>query len=190
MRLATEIRWQDRAFQIPLERIRFTEELGYDAVFTSEGWGSDGLTPLGYLAAVTRRLKLGTSITQVTARSPAATIMAMQTLNAMTGGGRVMLGLGSTRRYVTEGLHGRPWGNPVARMRDFVQIVRNGFAGRSLAHSGRELSIPYPARQDAAEPVKLLLDPTPDIPVYVAAGGEPPAENLDFFRAVAEAIRQ
>ena len=171
MRLATEIRWQDRAFRIPLERIRLTEELGYDAVFTSEGWGSDGLTPLGYLAAVTRRLKLGTSITQVTARSPAATIMAVQTLNAMTGGGRVMLGLGSTRRYVAEGLHGRPWGNPVARMRDFVQIVRNGFAGRSLAYSGRELSVPYPAGQNAVEPVRLLLDPTPDIPVYVAAGG-------------------
>ena len=171
MRLATEIRWQDRTFRIPLERIRLTEELGYDAVFTSEGWGSDGLTPLGYLAAVTRRLKLGTSITQVTARSPAATIMAMQTLNALTGGGRVMLGLGSTRRYVAEGLHGRPWGNPVARMRDFVQIVRNGFAGRSLAHSGQELSVPYPAAQEAVEPVRLLLDPTPDIPVYVAAGG-------------------
>jgi alkanesulfonate monooxygenase SsuD/methylene tetrahydromethanopterin reductase-like flavin-dependent oxidoreductase (luciferase family) len=172
VQLATEIRWQDRSFRIPVERIRLTEELGYDAVFTSEGWGSDGLTPLGYLAAVTRRLKLGTSIAQVTARSPAATVMAMQTLNAMTGGGRVLLGLGSTRRYVAEGLHGRPWGNPVTRMRDFVQIVRNGFAGRSLAHRGTELSIPYPANGNAVEPVKLLLDPTPDIPVYVAAGGK------------------
>jgi alkanesulfonate monooxygenase SsuD/methylene tetrahydromethanopterin reductase-like flavin-dependent oxidoreductase (luciferase family) len=172
VQLATEIRWQDRSFRIPVERIRLTEELGYDAVFTSEGWGSDGLTPLGYLAAVTRRLRLGTSIAQVTARSPAATVMAMQTLNAMTGGGRVLLGLGSTRRYVAEGLHGRPWGNPVARMRDFVQIVRHGFEGRSLAHRGTELSIPYPAEANPVEPVKLLLDPTPDIPVYVAAGGQ------------------
>ena len=171
MQLATEIRWQDRSFVIPLERIMLTEELGYDAVFTSEGWGSDGLTPLGYLAGVTRTLKLGTSITQVTARSPAATVMAMQTLNALTGGGRVMLGLGSTRRYVAEGLHGRPWGNPVARMRDFVQIVRNGFEGRSLAHRGTELSVPFPADADPVEPVRLLLDPTPDIPVYVAASG-------------------
>ena len=96
----------------------------------------------------------------------------MQTLNAMTGGGRVLLGLGSTRRYVAEGLHGRPWGNPVTRMRDFVQIVRNGFEGRSLAHRGTELSIPYPAEANPVEPVKLLLDPTPDIPVYVAAGGQ------------------
>src|SRR5258708_36395147 len=68
-------------------------------------------------------------------------------------------------------------------MRDFVQIVRNGFAGHSLAHSGRELSIPYAAGQDAVEPVKLLLDPTPDIPVYVAAGGTqmitPAAEIAD-----------
>lgn len=171
MKLATEIRWQDRTFRIPVERIRLTEDLGYDAVVTSEGWGSDGMTPLGYLAAVTTRLTLGTSITQVTARSPAATIMAMQTLDAMTGGGRVMLGLGSTRRWVAEGLHGRAWGNPVTRMRDFVQIVRNGFEGRSLAHRGHELSVPYPAEADAVEPVRLLLDPTPEIPVYVAAGG-------------------
>jgi alkanesulfonate monooxygenase SsuD/methylene tetrahydromethanopterin reductase-like flavin-dependent oxidoreductase (luciferase family) len=91
VKLATEIRWQDRTFRIPVERIRLTEELGYDAVVSSEGWGSDGMTPLGYLAAVTTRLTLGTSITQVTARSPAATIMAMQTLNAITGGGRVWL---------------------------------------------------------------------------------------------------
>jgi alkanesulfonate monooxygenase SsuD/methylene tetrahydromethanopterin reductase-like flavin-dependent oxidoreductase (luciferase family) len=172
VQLATEIRWQDRSFRIPLERIKLTEELGYDAAVTSEGWGSDGMTPLGYLAAVTTKLTLGTSITQVTARSPAATVMAMQTLNAMTGGGRVMLGLGSTRQWVAEGLHGRPWGNPVARMRDFVQIVRNGFEGRSLAHRGTELSVPYPAGANPVEPVRLLLDPTPDIPVYVAAGGK------------------
>ena len=87
MKLATEIRWQDHRFRLPLARIALTEELGYDAVFTSEGWGSDALTPLGYLASVTKRLKLGTSVAQVTARSPAAVAMAMQTLDAMTGAG-------------------------------------------------------------------------------------------------------
>jgi alkanesulfonate monooxygenase SsuD/methylene tetrahydromethanopterin reductase-like flavin-dependent oxidoreductase (luciferase family) len=75
MKLATEIGWQDHRFRLPLDRIALTEELGYDAVFTSEGWGSDALTPFGYLAAVTKRLKLCTSIAQVTARSPAAVAM-------------------------------------------------------------------------------------------------------------------
>lgn len=171
MKLATEIRWQDRRFRLPLERVRLTEELGYDAIFTSEGWGSDGLTPLGYVAAVTTRMKLGTSITQVTARSPAATAMAFQTLDALTGGGRVMVGLGSTRPYVAEGLHGRPWGDPVARMRDFVTILRHGFAGTSLAHRGRELSVPYGGGEAAHPAMHLLLEPTPDIPVYLAASG-------------------
>jgi F420-dependent oxidoreductase-like protein len=170
--LATEIRWQDTRFHFPGERIRLTEELGYDAVFSSEGWGSDGLTPLGYAAAMTSRLKLATGITQVTARSPAATAMAMQTLDALTGGGRVMLGLGSTRPYVAEGLHGRPWGNPVARMRDFVAIVRNAFEGRSLEHRGAEISIPYAGEgATGSEVVSLLLEPTPGIPVYMAASG-------------------
>ena len=72
MRLATEIRWQDRTFQIPLERIRLTEELGYDAVFTSEGWGSDGLTPLGYLAAALRPTRAAGTAAGAEGRSSSA----------------------------------------------------------------------------------------------------------------------
>ena len=74
--LATEVRWQDRRFKVPIERILFSEKLGYDAVFTAEGYGSETLVPLGYIAAHTKRLKLGTRILEVTARAPAMAAMA------------------------------------------------------------------------------------------------------------------
>ena len=83
-----------------------------------------------------------------------------------------MLGLGSTRPRFAEGLHGRPWGNPVARMRDYVAIVRSAFQSGSLEHQGREISIPYTGDGSFGSPaLTLLLEPTPDIPVYMAASG-------------------
>jgi F420-dependent oxidoreductase-like protein len=172
MKLATEIPWQGSRFSMPAARIKLSEELGYDALFTSEGWGADGLTPLGYAAAITSRLTLGTSIAQTTARSPAATAMAMQTLDAMTGGGRVILGLGATRPYVAEGLHGIPWGEPLARMRDFVAIVKHGLNGESLDHAGKIMSIPYRGEgSQGSRAMQLLLQPAPDIPVLLAGSG-------------------
>ncbi|MET0181884.1 MAG: LLM class flavin-dependent oxidoreductase, partial [Caulobacterales bacterium] len=103
MKLATEIRWQDRQFKIPVERVRQTEHWGYDAIFTAEASGSDALTPLGYLAAITNRMKLGTCITQVTTRPPTVTAQAFQTIDHMSGGNRVMIGLGSSGPHSAEG---------------------------------------------------------------------------------------
>lgn len=170
MKLATEIRWQDRRFAMPVERIRATERWGYDALFTAEGAGSDALTPLGYAAAITERLTLGTCIAQNTGRSPAALAMAFQTLAAMTGPGRVLAGLGSTNPVTAEAMHGRAWGSPYWRMRDYVAILRQAFRGESLAHDGREVSIPYPGpRVSSAAARTLALESTPDIPIILAA---------------------
>ena len=141
--LATEVRWQDRRFQVPMERILLSERLGYDAVFTAEGFGSEGLVPLAYIAAETSHLKLGTRILQVTGRPPSVAAMALQTLNHMSGGGRLIVGLGSASPMAAEGLQGRPWGQPVARMRDYVAILRQAFAGQPLHHVGAEWSVPY-----------------------------------------------
>jgi alkanesulfonate monooxygenase SsuD/methylene tetrahydromethanopterin reductase-like flavin-dependent oxidoreductase (luciferase family) len=170
--LATEVRWQDRRFEVPMERIVLSEELGYDAVFTAEGFGSDALTPLGYIAAHTRHLKLGTRIVEVTGRSPAMTAMAFQTLDHMAGGGRVIAGVGSANPLMAEALQGRPWGSPVARMRDFVAILRQAFTGKALDHPGQEWPAPY--RGPGAlglEPAALGLDIISDIPIIVAASG-------------------
>ena len=127
VQIATEVPWQSRNFELPLERIRRCEEHGFDAVFTAEGVGSDALTPLGYLAAVTRRLKLGTHVATLTARPPTVLAQGLQTINAMAGGDRVIVGVGGGFPSTCEGWHGQPWGNPVRRMRDYVDVLRQVF---------------------------------------------------------------
>ncbi len=170
--LATEVRWQDRRFEVPLQRILLSEKLGYDAVFTAEGYGSESLVPLGYIAAHTRRLKLGTRIMQVTGRAPAMAAMALQTLNHLSGGNRVIAGLGSAAPQACEGFQGRPWGSPVKRMRDFVAILRQALAGQTINYQGEEYSAPYRG-PDArgVEPAAIGLDVISAIPIVIAASG-------------------
>jgi len=167
--LATEVRWQDRRFSVPLERILLSEELGYDAVFTAEGHGSDALTPLGLIAGRTKRLKLGTRILQVPGRPPVTAARALMTLEHMAGPGRVIAGLGSASPATSEGLAGQPWGNPTAKMRDYVAILRKAFRGEPLEHQGAAISVP--AKGSAVAPATVALEPTPDIPIIVAASG-------------------
>jgi alkanesulfonate monooxygenase SsuD/methylene tetrahydromethanopterin reductase-like flavin-dependent oxidoreductase (luciferase family) len=119
--LATEVRWQDRRFEMPMERILLSEELGYDVLFTAEGFGSDALTPLGYVAGQTTRLKLGTRILQVSGRTPQVSARALATLDHMTGGGRVIAGLGGARSA-----------KPVAEMRSYVGELRDAFGAIGL----------------------------------------------------------
>jgi len=170
--LGTEIRWQDRRFEVPLERIKLSEKLGYDAVFTAEGYGSESLTPLGYVAGHTKKLKLGTRIAEVTGRAPVMAAMAYQTLNHMAGGDRVIVGLGSAAPLACEGFQGRPWGNPVHRMRDYVAIMRQALAGQPIEHQGTEWSAPY--RGPGAKgvpPTAIGLDAISDVPIIIAASG-------------------
>ncbi|GAA3096814.1 LLM class F420-dependent oxidoreductase [Pseudonocardia yunnanensis] len=150
MKLATEVPWQDRRFTIPLERIRRCERFGFDAVFTAEGVGNDGLTPLGYLAAVTERLVLGTHIATVTARPPTVLAQALGTIDAMAGGGRVIAGVGGGFPSSCEGWHGRPWGRPVRRMRDYVDVLRQVFRTAGS----------YAADGEAIETTELFAEPT------------------------------
>ncbi|WP_236593130.1 MULTISPECIES: LLM class flavin-dependent oxidoreductase [Mycobacterium] len=170
--LATEVRWHDRRFSVPLERIRYSEELGYDAVFTAEGYGSEGLVPLGYIAGHTSRLKLGTRIAQVTSRPPALAAMAFQTVDHLAGGGRVMIGLGSSSPVAAEGFYGRKWGSPTRRMRDYVSILRQALRGDTIEHEGTEWSAPYRG-QDATgvAPVAVGLDVLAELPILMAAAG-------------------
>lgn len=170
--IATEVRWQDSRFEVPVERILLSEKLGYDAVFTAEGYGSESLVPLGYIAAITKRLKVGTRILEVTGRAPAMAAMAIQTLNHLTGGNRVIVGLGSAAPQACEGFQGRPWGNPVKRMRDFVTIARQALSGQIVDHQGEEWSAPYrgPGALGVA-PAAIGLEPVGEIPLVIAASG-------------------
>jgi alkanesulfonate monooxygenase SsuD/methylene tetrahydromethanopterin reductase-like flavin-dependent oxidoreductase (luciferase family) len=168
--LATEIRWQDRRFEVPLDRVLLTEKWGYDAVFTPEGFGAECLIPAGYLAGHVRHMTIGTRILQVTGRAPVKALEAFQGLNHLTGGGRVIAGLGTGTPMQCEALEGKPWGNVVKRMRDYVAILRQGFAGEALDHQGKEWSAPYrgPGAK-GLQPMKNGLDIISDIPIMIAA---------------------
>lgn len=126
-KIATEVPWQGRRFTVPIERIKRCERFGFDAVFTAEGIGSDALTPLGYLAAITDRISLGTHVATLTARPPTVLAQALQTIDAMAGGDRIIVGVGGGFPSSCEGWHGRPWGKPVRRMRDYVDVLRQAF---------------------------------------------------------------
>src|SRR3954463_2429678 len=150
------------------------ERLGYDSVWTAEAWGSDVFTPLTWIAAHTSRIRLGTAIAQMAARSPTATAMHALTLDHLSGG-RVLLGLGLSGPQVVEGWHGQPYGKPLGKTREYVEIVRTILKREQpLEHHGRHYDIPY-SGDDATglgKPLKLIIHPVRnEIPIYLAAIG-------------------
>ena len=173
MDLATELRFHDRHFVMPKERIQLSEQWGYDALFgAGDGTGPDSLTPLGYAAAITSRITLGTCIAKVLARTPAATAMAFQTIDQMAGGGRTLIGLGSSDPRYANGWHVHPWGNPVARMRDYVAILRQIAAGGPVAYKGTEYTIPWAGEGRPAGPaIRATMDTNPNIPILLGTYG-------------------
>ncbi|HET6703394.1 LLM class flavin-dependent oxidoreductase, partial [Amycolatopsis sp.] len=127
-------------------------------------WGSDAPSALGYLAARTDRIRLGSGIVQLGTRTPVAIAQAALTLADLSGG-RFALGLGPSGPQVIEGLHGVPFAKPLTRMRETVEIIRQAFAGEKISFSGKAFEIPLPG---AARPMRLSTAPNPDIPIYLA----------------------
>jgi F420-dependent oxidoreductase-like protein len=166
--------WFGPTMEIPLARVKRAEELGYDSVWSAEAYGADALTPLAYLAGLTDRIKLGTGVVQIGARTPAATAMAFSTIEALAGRGRVIAGLGLSGPQIIEGWYGTPWKDPLARTRDTVAIMRQVFAREGpVAYEGDAISLPYsgPDATGVGKPLKSILHTNPDLPIYLAAGG-------------------
>src|SRR6185503_11111811 len=115
MKLGLAIEYAGRGVDVPIERIQRCEALGYDSVWTAEAYGSDAITPLAFVAAHTKRIRLGTGVMQLAARSPAMAAMQLGTLDALAGGGRVIGGLGVSGPQIVEGWYGAPWGDPKER---------------------------------------------------------------------------
>jgi F420-dependent oxidoreductase-like protein len=175
MKLGLPIGYSGAHLDVPVARVQLAERLGYDSVWTAEAYGSDALTPLAYLAAVTKRIRLGTGIMQLAARTPAAAAMAVGTIDALAGGGRVIAGLGVSGPQIVEGWYGQPWGKPYWRLRDYVGIMRKIFARKApVQHEGREISLPYtgPGSAGLAKPLTSILHMRPDIPIWLGTGGE------------------
>jgi len=165
--------WAGAGLQMPVEQVLEAERLGFDSVWTAEAYGADAVTPLAYLAAVTRRIRLGTAIVQISARTATATAMAMATVDALAGGARVICGLGLSGPQVVEGWYGQPWARPVGRMRDYVEILRKVWRRDGpMVHEGSAIRVPY-AGADATEmakPLRSILH-TAEVPIWIAAGG-------------------
>ena len=166
--------WFGANLNVPVERVKLAEELGYDSVWSAEAYGADALTPLAYLAAVTDRIKLATGVVQLGARTPANTAMAFSTIEALAGRGRVIVGLGLSGPQIVEGWYGTPWAKPIARTRDTVAIMRQVFAREGpVSYEGEAISLPYqgPDATGVAKPLKSILHTNPDMPIFIAAGG-------------------
>jgi F420-dependent oxidoreductase-like protein len=154
-----------------IELAQQAEQLGYDSAWAAEAWGTDAVSVLAWLAAVTTRIKVGSAILQIPARTPANTAMTAATLDLLSGG-RFLLGLGTSGPQVVEGWHGDPWGKPLARTREYVEIVRSVLRREVLEHHGEHYDIPY--SQDGAtglgKPLKLMArPPRADVPIYLAS---------------------
>src|SRR5215203_5594340 len=123
-----------------LDAIREAERLGFDSVWTAEAYGSDALTPLAWWGAHTERIRLGTGIVQLSARTPTATAMAALTLDHLSGG-RMMLGLGASGPQVVEGWYGQPYPKPLARTREYVEILRQVFRREVVRFEGEHYQV-------------------------------------------------
>ncbi|CAM5678583.1 F420-dependent glucose-6-phosphate dehydrogenase [Streptomyces violarus] len=142
------------------------ERLGLDVCWVAEAWGSDAPSALGFYAARTERMLLGSAVMQVGTRTPVALAQTAITLSNLSGG-RFLLGLGPSGPQVMEGLHGVPFARPLARMRETVEIVRQVLAGGKISYSGSEFRIPLPGGE--AVPMRLSLRAEHAVPVYLAA---------------------
>jgi F420-dependent oxidoreductase-like protein len=161
------------------------ERVGYDSAWASEAWGTDAVTVLSWLAATTTTLKVGSAILQIPARTPANTAMTAMTLDLMSGG-RFLLGLGVSGPQVVEGWHGQPWGKPLAKTREYVEIVRAALARDTVEHHGAHYDIPYsgPGATGLGKPLKLMARPLrADVPIYLAALGP---SNVELAAEIAD----
>jgi F420-dependent oxidoreductase-like protein len=164
LRTATTVEGSAGNWSELVEYVREAEKLGLDICWVAEAWGSDAPSLLGYLAARTDTMLLGSGIIQLGTRSPVTIAQTAMTL-AHLSGGRFLLGLGASGPQVLEGLHGIPFAHPLARMRETVEIVRQVFTGEKVSFQGSQYVIPLPGGE--GRPMRVSLPPV-SVPVYLA----------------------
>ena len=173
--------WEGRPHDVAELAVE-AERAGFDSVWTSETWGSDGAVLLAWIAAHTDRIGLGAGVLQMPARSPAAAAMAALTLDHLSGG-RMRLGLGVSGPQVAEGWHGASFDAPIARTREYVDIVR-GVLRREAPVTSPGPNYPLPLPGGEGKPLKPNVRPLrPDVPIYLAAMGP---KNVALAAEIAE----
>jgi F420-dependent oxidoreductase-like protein len=156
---------------IDLDRIRHAEALGFDSAWTAEAYGNDAVSTATWVLANTTRIKVGTAIMQMSARTPAMAAMTAMTLDQLSGG-RFILGLGASGPQVVEGWHGVTYGRPLARTREYIQIVRQILAReKPLEFHGQVYDVPAAGAGTTGlgKPLKSILHGNPRLPIYVAS---------------------
>jgi F420-dependent oxidoreductase-like protein len=166
--------WQAQPHEGFVEVAQEAERLGYEIVFTAEAWGSDAFTPLCWIAAHTERIRLGTAVVQLSARTPAATAMHTLTLDHLSGG-RVSLGLGVSGPQVVEGWYGQPFAKPLARTREYIDIIRQILRREGpVTNDGPHYPLPYTGEGawGMGKPLRPITHPLrADVPILLGAEG-------------------
>lgn len=156
-------RWPD-----VVEFVKAAERLGVDTIWSAEAWGMEAVSSLGYLAAVTDRVRLGPGIMQISARTPAMTAMTALSMSQLSGD-RFVLGLGVSGPQVVEGLHGASFARPLGRLREYIEIVRMMLRGERVTYEGEHFVLPRPGGE--GKPLRSSIRPRPDLPIYLATLG-------------------
>jgi F420-dependent oxidoreductase-like protein len=185
MRLGLMAGYSGKTLQLPMDLIQEAERLGYYAVWTAEAYGSDAVTPLAWIGAQTKSIKLGTAIMQMPARTPSNTAMTAMTLDQLSNG-RVLLGLGLSGPQVVEGWHGQPYGKPLQKTREYVDIVRKILNREApLEHNGSQYQIPYQGDNATGlgKPLKSILHGRADLSIYLASIGP---KNVELTAEIAD----
>ena len=171
MRLGILLRYAGEAGGPSMDHVLEAERLGYHSVWAGESYGTDAVTPIAWVLARTTKIKAGTGIMQMSARTPTCAAMTAATLQAMSHN-RFLLGIGPSGPQVIEGWHGLPYGKPLTRTREYIAIVRKVMAREvPLQHQGEHYQIPYsgPAATGLGKPLKSILHPNPGLKIYTAA---------------------
>jgi F420-dependent oxidoreductase-like protein len=156
---------------IDIDFVREAERLGYDAVWCGEAYGTDAVSPVAWVLAQTSRIKAGTGILQMPARTPACAAMTAMTLQALSGN-RFLCGIGPSGPQVVEGWHGVPFGKPLARTREYIAIIRQILERKApLEFAGEHYQIPYrgPGATGLGKPLRSTIHGNPDLKIYTAA---------------------
>ncbi|MFT4632755.1 MAG: F420-dependent oxidoreductase-like protein [Candidatus Pseudothioglobus sp.] len=171
MKLGVLNGYSGRSIDVGIEKIKAAESMGYDSVWTAEAYGSDAVSPAAWILANTTKIKVGTAIMQMPARTPACTAMTAMTLNQLSQG-RFIVGLGASGPQVVEGWHGVAYGRPITRTKEYIQILRKIMAREGpVEHQGFHYSLPYQGDDGTGlgKPLKSIMLADSNIPIYTAS---------------------
>ena len=171
MKLGFLLGYSGKTINMPIELVKQAEAMGFDSVWTAEAYGNDAVTSAAYILAQTEKIRVGTAIMQMPARTPAMCAMTTMSLNQLSGG-RFIAGLGASGPQVVEGWHGVPYGKPVTRTKEYIQIMRKIMEREGpVEFDGNMYHMPNTGEGTTGlgKPLKSILEAAPDVPIYTAS---------------------